>query len=99
MAKPQTQCRWRQEPTFNSGSGTLITEINRIHLVLSDMQNRTFGPYSAAMDWILISLVAPTPLHFSTCTAEAGYSTPNASLTNEFLANSQKKRFEPALGR
>jgi hypothetical protein len=34
-----------------------ITKTNRIHLVLFGMQNRTFGPYLAANDKILISLM------------------------------------------
>jgi hypothetical protein len=34
-----------------------ITETNRMHLVLIGMQNRTFGPYLAAMYRIIISLV------------------------------------------
>jgi hypothetical protein len=35
-----------------------ITEINRIELVLSSMQNRTFGPYLAATNRILVSLMS-----------------------------------------
>jgi hypothetical protein len=31
-----------------------ISETNRIQLILSVMQNRTFGPYLAANNWILI---------------------------------------------
>jgi hypothetical protein len=34
-----------------------ITETNRIHLVLFDMQNTTFGPYLAATHRILISVM------------------------------------------
>jgi hypothetical protein len=34
-----------------------ITEINRIHLVLFGMQNRTFCPYLAAIDRILVSVM------------------------------------------
>jgi hypothetical protein len=34
-----------------------ITETNRIKLVLSGLQNRTFGPYFAVIDRILISLM------------------------------------------
>jgi hypothetical protein len=33
------------------------TETNRIPLVLFGMQNRTFGPYSATIDRILIPLM------------------------------------------
>jgi hypothetical protein len=36
---------------------TVITETNRIHLALFGMQNRTFGPYLAAINRILISVV------------------------------------------
>jgi hypothetical protein len=32
-----------------------ITETTRIHLVLFGMQNRTFGPYLAAIERILVS--------------------------------------------
>jgi hypothetical protein len=30
---------------------------NRMHLVLSDMQTRTLGPYVAATNWILTSVM------------------------------------------
>jgi hypothetical protein len=36
----------------------LITKTNRIHLVLCGMLNRTFGPYFAAIDRILILFMA-----------------------------------------
>jgi hypothetical protein len=35
-----------------------MTETNRIYLVLFGMQSRTFGPYLAANNRILISLMA-----------------------------------------
>jgi hypothetical protein len=45
---------WRAE--------TYITEMNRICLVLFDMNNRKFGPYLAATDKILISVMIGTRL-------------------------------------
>jgi hypothetical protein len=38
----------------------VITETNRIHLVLFGMQNRTLGPYSAAINRIFISVMPST---------------------------------------
>jgi hypothetical protein len=43
-----------------SGSPIGILKPIRMHLVLSGMQNRTFGPYLAAMHRILISVVTHT---------------------------------------
>jgi hypothetical protein len=36
----------------------VITETNRMHLVLFGMQNRTFGPYLAAINRTLISVMS-----------------------------------------
>jgi hypothetical protein len=36
----------------------LSTESNRIHLVLFGIQNRTFGPYLAAINRILVSVIS-----------------------------------------
>jgi hypothetical protein len=41
--------------------GLARTETNRIRLVLSGMQNRTSGPYLAAVNRILISLIGNCP--------------------------------------
>jgi hypothetical protein len=41
-----------------SEQATAITEMNRIHLVLFDMNNRKFGPHLAAMDRGLISVMS-----------------------------------------
>jgi hypothetical protein len=38
-------------------SATCIAETNRIHLVLFGMQNRTCGPYLAAIHRFLISIM------------------------------------------
>jgi hypothetical protein len=42
---------------FQLPKGGYITEANRIHLVLSDIQNRTLHPYLAAINGILISVM------------------------------------------
>jgi hypothetical protein len=46
--------RGSPRPRFN-------TEMNRVRLVLSKINNRTFGPYLAATDRNLISVVKDSP--------------------------------------
>jgi hypothetical protein len=43
---------------IQSGAGVLIAGTNRIQFVLSGMQDRTFGPYLAVNNRILISLMS-----------------------------------------
>jgi hypothetical protein len=53
------------------GSPTSSTETNRIRLVLSGMQNRTSGPYLAAINRILFSLIFAERLVHPTLAAGA----------------------------
>jgi hypothetical protein len=51
----------RQRPVANAAENVghfagIITEINRIHLVLFGMENKTFGPYLATVNMIRISV-------------------------------------------
>jgi hypothetical protein len=50
---------WLQAGQVCAGAAMVlaITEINRIRFVLFDMQNKTFGPYLAAIHRILISVM------------------------------------------
>jgi hypothetical protein len=53
-ARSLVDCRSQHvTPHRLSNPQTDITETNRIHLVLFVMQNRTFGPYLAAIHRIL----------------------------------------------
>jgi hypothetical protein len=41
--------------------GMCITETHRMHVVLFGMQNGTFGPYLAAINRVLVSVMAHMP--------------------------------------
>jgi hypothetical protein len=57
-AENPSMCHQAESTALGStGAEHLIPETNRIRLILFSMQNRTLGPYLAAINRIFISLV------------------------------------------